>query len=727
MRAESDREDGANGTVKTEGEGQGDGLPGTAVGTRGGETTTKREREAEWANEIPPDVLAEALGARRSGRKTKARVIMIDGEPVLRSNNYSLTEGEPSVFDKELGAGDDESEQEAGRTQYVFEPTKVRRQYVRKKPRVPKVATDEEVKCAKNNREISKAIEDAHLRRSKYLQAQMKALDPFITPQVKNSILDRAETYETSQKGPQKVLMPVENQPAMIKAVLREYQLEGLRWNVGMYDQGCSCILADEMGLGKTLQSISFLACIKEMRHANGPHLVVCPLSVLSSWMDELQKWAPSFRVVRLHSGDENERVRLRKEVVPNTESYDVAVTTYEMACNPAFNVTLTQKVMWRCLILDEGHRVKNEETAAHQVLKRIKRQHTLLLTGTPIQNNLHELYAILSFLHPDVFTSSEPFDKAFNLNTSEHKVDSNLLEKAHFLMRPFILRRVKGEVEVSLPPKTETKIMCPLSEAQTFWYRRLLLREATALQSLEKATKGEGGADNFQKLNSLLMQLRKCCNHPFLFTGTDVPEDGVPIEDLISASGKLAVLDRMMQKLKEGGHRVVLFSQFTSMLDILQDFLTLRGYTYARLDGSTNRVQRSIDIAAFNRPDSPMFAFLLSTRAGGLGVNLQTADTCILFDSDWNPQVDLQAMARVHRIGQKKMVHIYRLVTAGTVEERMTQRAEKKLFLDQMVSRGSTKAAEQSDNLDRNDLYAMLRFGVDASVQQGERRSADR
>ena len=166
---------------------------GDEIGARGGETTTKREREAEWANEIPPDVLAEALGARRSGRKTKARVIMIDGEPVLRSNNYSLTEGEPSVFDKELGAGEDGTEEEAGRTQYVFEPTKVRRQYVRKKPRVPKVATDEEVKCAKNNREISKAIEDAHMRRSKYLQAQMKALDPFITPQVKNAILDRAE------------------------------------------------------------------------------------------------------------------------------------------------------------------------------------------------------------------------------------------------------------------------------------------------------------------------------------------------------------------------------------------------------------------------------------------------------------------------------------------------------------------------------------------------------
>ena len=700
------------------------GLPGRAVradeeyGREDGDAVVglppKRARDQETIDEIPPDVLAEALGARRSGRKTKARVIMIDGEPVLRSNNYTLTEGEPSVFDSELGT-DGAVAGEDGRTKYVFEQQKEKRTYVRKKPRAPKVETDDEIKAGKNNRAIAKAIDEAHARRSKYLKAQTKHLEPFITPAVKSSIFDRAEAYDASQKGPQKVLMPVDNQPAMIKAVLREYQLEGLRYNVGMYDQGCSCILADEMGLGKTLQSISFICALKEMRHANVPHLVVCPLSVLSSWMDELQKWAPTLRVVRLHSGDENERARLRKEVVPNTESYYVAVTTYEMACNPAFNVTLTQKVMWRTMILDEGHRVKNEETAAHQVLKRVKRQHTLLLTGTPIQNNLHELYAILSFLHPDIFTSSEPFDRAFNLNTSEHKVDSDLLEKAHFLMRPFILRRVKGEVEVSLPPKTETKIMCPLSQAQTFWYRRLLLREATALQSLEKATKGECGADNFQKLNSLLMQLRKCCNHPFLFSGTDVPEDGVPVEELIEASGKLAVLDRMMQKLMEGGHRVVLFSQFTSMLDILQYFLTLRGYRYARLDGSTNRVQRSIDIAAFNRPYSPLFAFLLSTRAGGLGVNLQTADTCILFDSDWNPQVDLQAMARVHRIGQKKEVHIYRLVTAGTVEERMTQRAEKKLFLEQMVSRGSTKAATESDSLDRNDLYAMLRFGVDA------------
>ena len=234
---------------------------------------------------------------------------------------------------------------------------------------------------------------------------------------------------------------------------------------------------------------------------------------------------------------------------------------------------------------------------------------------------------------------------------------------------------------------------MCPLSPAQTFWYRRLLQRESSALTAVESAelkkhSGGGGGGDeknaseqsasqnagDARKLQSLLMQLRKCCNHPYLFAGTDVPEEGVPVDELVEASGKLAVLDRMLSRLKDAGHRVVLFSQFTSMLDILQDYLSLKGYGYARLDGSTNRVQRSIDIAAFNRPNSPMFAFLLSTRAGGLGVNLQTADTCVLFDSDWNPQVDTQAMARVHRIGQTKTVQIYKLCTkvSGAVRVRV-------------------------------------------------------
>ena len=697
--------------------------------------------DPETAAEIPPDVLAEALGVqpagRRSGRKTKARVVMIDGEPVLRSNAYSMNEGEPSVFDKELGEAPDGDGDEGNRTSYNFEPAK--RKYNKsgkpRKPYVKRQKTEEEAATGKHNREISAAIEAAQDKRAYYLSRHAKALAPFVEAKVMDKIKARADAHVPSEK----ILAPIDNQPESIKAVLREYQLEGIRWMTRMFDDGCSCILADEMGLGKTLQSISFLACLHEMRGAKGPHLVICPLSVLSSWMDELQKWCPTFKVVRLHSTDENERQRLRKEVVMNVGSYDVAVTTYEMACNPTFNLTLSQKVYWRTMILDEGHKVKNEDTAAHSVLSRVHRQHTVLLTGTPVQNNMHELYAILAFLHPDVFTSARSFDDAFDLSAKEHRVDSKTLDHAHYLMKPFVLRRVKGEVEVSLPEKTETKIMCPLSPAQTFWYRRLLQRESSALTAVESAElkkhSGGGGGDetnaseqstsqnagDARKLQSLLMQLRKCCNHPYLFAGTDVPEEGVPVEELVEASGKLAVLDRVLSRLKDAGHRVVLFSQFTSMLDILQDYLSLKGYGYARLDGSTNRVQRSIDIAAFNRPNSPMFAFLLSTRAGGLGVNLQTADTCVLFDSDWNPQVDTQAMARVHRIGQKKPVHVYRLVTAGTVEERMQQRAEKKLFLEQMVSRGSTKQSESLEGVDKRDLYGLLRFGVDAIFANDE------
>ena len=556
--------------------------------------------DPEVAAAIPPELLREALvaeegGGRRSGRKTKARVIMIDGEPVLRSNAYTMEDGEPSVFDKELDKDAREEGREAGmRTSYVFEEKKKGKPRKPYGPRKPKVMTEADEENSRHNKEMMREIELAKKKRAYYLKNHMKALAPFVEEKVRDKIIADGEAYAPSEK----ILTPVDNQPEKIKAVLREYQLEGIRWMTRMYDDGCSCILADEMGLGKTLQSISFLACLHEMRNVKGPHLVICPLSVLSSWMDELQKWCPSFRVVRLHSTDENERQRLRKEVVMNVGSYDVAVTTYEMACNPTFNLTLSQKVYWRTMILDEGHKVKNEETAAHGVLSRVHRQHTLLLTGTPVQNNLHELYAILAFLHPDVFTSAKAFDAAFDLGSKEHKVDSGTLNHAHFLMKPFVLRRIKGEVEVSLPEKTETKIMCPLSPAQTFWYRRLLMRESGALNEAESAMLrkhsgggggggdgakssegGGGGGGGEKKLQSLLMQLRKCCNHPFLFAGTDVPEDGVPIEELVEASGKLAVLDRILRRLKDAGHRVVLFSQFTSMLDILSDFLTLRGY----------------------------------------------------------------------------------------------------------------------------------------------------
>lgn len=228
------------------------------------------------------------------------------------------------------------------------------------------------------------------------------------------------------------------------------------------------------------------------------------------------------------------------------------------------------------------------------------------------------------------MFEDSEVFDQCFDL--THHKVDPAMLEKAHHLLKPFMLRRLKADVEKGLPPRIETRIYCPLSDMQSFWYKRLLLKEEEAVNRLEKNDKNT--ASDWRKLQMLLMQLRKCANHPFLFPGAEADPLNTTTDDLVEASGKLQTLDRLLVKLHAKGHRVVIFSQWTHTLDIIHDFLEGRGYRFCRLDGGTNRIRRIINIDAFNAPDSPLFAFLMTTRAGGLGVNLQTADTVILFDS---------------------------------------------------------------------------------------------
>ena len=333
---------------------------------------------------------------------------------------------------------------------------------------------------------------------------------------------------------------------------------------------------------------------------------------------------------------------------------------------SPNMRHSLCVKLRWRLFVLDEGHRIKNENAGVSDAVRHIHCQMKLLLTGTPLQNNLHELFALLNFMFPHVFVSAEAFDACFDL--ARGSVDRSMLVKAKALLAPFILRRVKADVELNLPPKYEVKIGVPLSAPQLFWYKQLLMRDAEMLTQYGGAGNGaaaeapvavENSEAAGKKLQSLLTQLRKCCNHPYLFDGAD-PDPDVTDEGLVEVSGKMLLLDRLLAKLKAGGHRVLLFSQFTSMLDILEDFCNMRSYQLCRLDGSCNRVQRAIDVRRFNQPNSPHFIFLLSTRAGGLGLNLASADTVILYDSDWNPQVDLQAMDRVHRIGQSKPVHVY-------------------------------------------------------------------
>ena len=503
---------------------------------------------------------------------------------------------------------------------------------------------------------------------------------------------------------------------------MRDYQITGVNFMLRMYHAGMSCVLADEMGLGKTLQTIAFLGTLKKDVKAKGAHLVVVPMSVLSNWMAEFKKFCPSLKVIRYHSSELSEKQRIRHLVcagIPAGE-VDVVVTTYEMVVSEGKNTGILS-VRYRMLILDEAHKVKNDETQVSAACRRITREMCVFLTGTPVQNNLRECWALLNCMQPDVFSKSELFDDAFDPNDMTH-TNLELVDSVHALMQLLVLRRKKAQVDLELPPKRELRLLCPLSKQQTFWYKRILLMNAQSLISStyqQPTTTQEEGGDkndesqlmnkaaaaqaaqgpNVNKLSNLMMQLRKVSNHPYLMTGAEREDKVSTALDLAAASGKLKMLDRLLLTLKREGHRCVIFSQFTKMLDLIEDFIAMRGYSYVRLDGSTNRIQRMINIGRFNAPQSTLFIFLLSTRAGGLGVNLQTADTCILYDSDWNPQCDLQAMARVHRIGQKRPVTIYRMVSAGTVEERIVARATRKLLLDEMVSKGSEDMLRDGKN----------------------------
>ena len=644
-------------------------------------------------------------------RKVRSTTVMIDGHAVKRSNMYDINEGESSVWDRELGA------------QAAFKVRERRREdrsapkKAKKKPKpTERKLSDEQRDRASRNGELKEAREEAKQKRAAFLQPYASVLAKF-GARLPKSPGGGSGFFEDETIG----------QPAEVSGVeMKDYQLVGLRWLAAMHECGVNAILADEMGLGKTLQTIAFLAHLKFARGIGGPHLIICPLSVLSAWMSEIRRFCPSMRALKLHSSDQEERKRLMTSLASAGSDVDCVVTTYEMAKSPETARCLSM-TWWRYLVIDEGHVIKNDASLISQSVRKVHFAHALLLTGTPLQNNLHELWALLNFLYPEVFPNSDAFDDAFEL--SKNQVDNAQLVAASSLLQPFMLRRTKTEVEKGLPPKLETTISCPLSEMQLFWYKRLLLRDSSLLKQLEadNAEQSAAGGTDWKKLSSLLMQLRKCCNHPFLFPGVGASSDESYPEELIEGSGKFQLLDRLLAKLHAGGHRVVLFSQFTSTLDLLGDLLTTRGYKFCRLDGQTNRVQRQVDINAFNMVGSTRFCFLMSTRAGGLGINCQTADTCILFDSDWNPQVDLQAMARVHRIGQKKTVHLYRLVSRGTVEERIVQRAEKKLYLDKVVNRGGASASADNntdaEELSVNETISMLKFGAACCFDGGEGR----
>uniref|UniRef100_A0A6B2KXV6 Uncharacterized protein n=1 Tax=Arcella intermedia TaxID=1963864 RepID=A0A6B2KXV6_9EUKA len=746
-------------------------------------------------------------------------------------------------------------------------------------------------------------------------------------------------------------------QPELLSGgTLRDYQLKGLNWLISLYENGLNGILADEMGLGKTIQTIALLAHLWS-KGIQGPFLVVAPLSTLSNWVNEFQKWTPTIPVILYHA-KKVERKDLRDQISEGTKSksskskrqFPVVITSYDLAIR---DILFLKKYNWKYLVVDEAHRLKNFECKLIQKLKVLVTGNRLLLTGTPLQNNLKELWSLLNFILPDIFDNLANFQKWFDvdvvirksiegetLDETKQRVTRTIISKLHTILQPFMMRRMKNEVEeFTIPKKKEILIYCPFQEVQKAFYDLLLHREY-----FSKAKANEVGIKKIS-LNNVIMQLRKICNHPFLFdddyddfevkyekaklegrdflllcgidknklheqnrkdneadgkgrdekskengnnerrkvkskktkessestseekqvkprsksemnTSTtkrvnvsdsseesedkvrqkksrekkrkkisgldlgdilshkrkksrvcyneedtwdsifnpdaeqeeeeqkevkttkkhvkktnafelfcaeyrskadkatqvkeisplwrDLPQDEKDkfqkmadekyLSDLskidsnllienpeeyllktIKHSGKFELLSRILPELKKKGHKVLLFSQMTRMLDVLEDFLDYSGYQYQRIDGNTTMTRRQELITCFNS-DPEQFIFLLSTRAAGLGINLTSADTVIIYDSDWNPQMDLQAMDRCHRIGQTKPVCVFRLMVAGSIESRMRSVALSKLKLEGLVVKRKNAVFSEED------LVNLLNSEhIDGTVGSGE------
>ncbi|KAK7139836.1 hypothetical protein R3I94_012469 [Phoxinus phoxinus] len=561
--------------------------------------------------------------------------------------------------------------------------------------------------------------------------------------------------------------------------VMRWYQVEGIEWLRMLWENGINGILADEMGLGKTIQCIAHIAMMVEKK-VLGPFLVVAPLSTLPNWISEFKRFTPEVSVLLYH-GPQKERMNLVKKIRQHKgplKMCPVVVTSFEIAMRDRKSL---QHFHWNYLIVDEGHRIKNLNCRLVQELKMLPADNKLLLTGTPLQNNLSELWSLLNFLLPDVFDDLKSFESWFDISTitsdAENIVagerEQKILHMLHQILTPFLLRRLKSDVTLEVPPKKEIVVYAPLTNKQEAFYMAIVNKTIAKMLGQEKDDSGpvqltpsgrpkrrsrrpvdysEKDTDSVKdlekylekvqkemesqespspvmdvfvpvdaqinlKLQNVLMLLKRCCNHAYLIEYPLDPATGdfKIDEQLVEASGKFLILDRMLPELKRRGHKVLIFSQMTSILDILMDYCYLRGYEYSRLDGSMSYSDRDENMKKF-AADPEVFLFLLSTRAGGLGINLTAADTVIIFDSDWNPQADLQAQDRCHRIGQTKPVMVYRLITANTIDEKILERASAKRKLEKMVIhknkfKGYKADLKQTKScMDVNELVELLK-----------------
>ncbi|PYH42821.1 putative nucleosome remodeling complex ATPase subunit (Snf2h) [Aspergillus saccharolyticus JOP 1030-1] len=539
----------------------------------------------------------------------------------------------------------------------------------------------------------------------------------------KNLILPLLDKVPSTLQAESHIHLPLEqrdrltSQPKGLRATLKPYQLEGLSFLMYLRRNGVGGILADEMGLGKTLQTLALFAHVRETEQAScanpAPFLVVSPLSVLETWIAEIEKWTPGLTPVKFH-GPRDQRAEVKKlfskthgkegcfkEDVRST----VLITCYETLMSET--MWFRKVAIWKYVVLDEGHRIKDNTSKRAQSIGKLRAEYKLILTGTPIQNNLGEVWSLLHWLFPEVFTpsSSKLFHDAFSLNAG--RFDAAFSTHIKAFLNLIMLRRLKDspEVGINLPPKQVVTLAVPLSNLQHALYMKVLTGRDEA-HSDEPAstltfTSDQHGwpvepnldpskpvTDNRWRISdNILMELRKCSIHPWLLDkNREVDDSG----SLLSCSGKLLALSKLVQHFVfTAKKKVVIFSCFVKALNLCEEMLeTLqRGdlFEYVRLDGNTSRAWRRLCVHLFN--NLPQYrVFLVSIRAGGEGLSMIGSSVVIFLDEDWNPQVMRQAESRVHRIGQTQPVTIFRLISKGTLEEQMSRRLLKKAYLSSKI-----------------------------------------
>ncbi|PIA13244.1 hypothetical protein COEREDRAFT_67293, partial [Coemansia reversa NRRL 1564] len=504
---------------------------------------------------------------------------------------------------------------------------------------------------------------------------------------------------------------------------LKDYQLVGAQWLWQQWQAGTGAVLADEMGMGKTIQTIAFLqmayhSTLKADNRGVFPFLVVAPTTLVGNWAREFATWAPELVVAQLSGraacrAEQLAHTIFRREHGRRDLKCHVVLTSYEAACN-AEATTALASVRWQAMVVDEGHRLKNDAARTFRALRRFGARQRVVLTGTPVQNCLRELFSVLAFVEP------QRFDAA----ALEAKYDATRpadVAAVRALVRPLLMRRTKRDQPLLVPPKCEAILPVTMTRLQRELYRATLARNAQLLRGIAAAM--QAGADEPRQvraapLRNVLMEVRRILSHPYLLRGVE-PAGLAPREQhlrLIDASAKLQLLHTLLPELMARRHRLLLFAQFKDTLDILEDYLAGEHIRFERIDGDTPAANRQTAVAAFSRADGAP-VFLATTRTGGVGLNLTAADTVIIYDCDFNPQADLQAMARAHRIGQSRPVRVFKLVTRDSAEERILRKATRKLELDHQIIQRIDEpmlSGEDEDSGAPGDVERALRHGAD-------------